>query len=270
MVPQLFQVQVTRRTPEARPAPATMPAHAPGGVRPAFADQLSAARATFIPLTAADRLNGPSRAVVAAAARSATPVAAHETAPTGRSSDAIAAWLKTPRQRALAEDITRASEHVGVPSDVSLAVAVAESSLDPGAQASDGLSSGTFQVTGPTQTDIRRRIRDGEIARPPGNDDVALGVAHLAWLNDAFTRDTTLGGSLHTMPVRDAGERTRFAVAAYNAGEGRVARAQERAAELHRDPTRFENIRAFLPGITQRYVDRVMRYAGRDTTVRTA
>jgi hypothetical protein len=43
MVPQLFQVQVTRRTPEARPASATMPAHATGGDRSAFADQLSAA-----------------------------------------------------------------------------------------------------------------------------------------------------------------------------------------------------------------------------------
>ena len=43
MVPQLVQVQVTRRTPEARPASATMPAHAAGGDRSAFADQLSAA-----------------------------------------------------------------------------------------------------------------------------------------------------------------------------------------------------------------------------------
>lgn len=270
MVPHLMQVQVTRPTPGARPASATMPAHTPGGARPAFADQLSSARATFIPLTAADRLNGPSRAVAAAAARSARPIAAHDTAPAGGSREAIADWLTTPRQRALAADITRASEHVGVSSDVSLAVAVAESSLDPTAQASDGLSSGTFQVTGPTEADIRRRIRDGELARPPGSDDVALGVAHLSWLNEIFTRDTTLGGSLHTMPVRDAAERTRFAVAAYNAGEGRVARAQERAADLNRDPTRYENIRAFLPAITQRYVDRVMRYAGRDSTVRTA
>ena len=154
-------------------------------------------------------------------------------------------------------------------SDVSLAVAVAESSLDAGARSSDGLSSGTFQVTGPTATDIRRRIREGEIARPPGSDDVALGVAHLSWLHDIFGRDTTLAGSLRTTPVRDAGERTRFAVAAYNAGEGRVARAQERAVAQRRDPTRYENIRSFLPAITQRYVDRVMRYSGRDApTVR--
>lgn len=268
MVPHLMQVQLTRRAPDLRPAPATMPAHATGSPRAAFADQLAETRATFIPLTAADRLNGPSRAVAAAAARGAAPIAAHDTAPAGRSHESIAAWLTTPRQRALAADITRASEHAGVPSEVSLAVAVAESSLDSSAQASDGLSSGTFQVTGPTRSDIRRRIREGEIVRPPGNDDVALGVAHLSWLDDIFTRDTTLGGSLHTMPVRDAAERTRFAVAAYNAGEGRVARAQERAAALRRDPTRYENVRAFLPAITQRYVDRVMRYSGRDSTVR--
>jgi soluble lytic murein transglycosylase-like protein len=178
----------------------------------------------------------------------------------------ISAWLTTARQRALADAITEASDHAGVSSDVSLAVAVAESSLNAKAHSSDGLSSGTFQVTGPTATDIRRRIRDGEIDRPPGSDDVALGVAHLSWLHDIFGRDAALGGSLHTVPVDDASERTRFAVAAYNAGEGRVARAQERAADLHRDPTRYESIRAFLPATTQKYVDRVMRYSGRDTT----
>jgi soluble lytic murein transglycosylase-like protein len=262
LVPTVMQVQVTRRSPEVRtPQGTTSSAPAPTGLRAAFSTQLSALRATFFPLTAADR-------VTTSTARAATlrDPARTAAAPTMSAHDPISAWLTTPRQRALAGDITRAADHAGVSRDVSLAVAVAESSLDPKARSADGLSSGTFQVTRPTADDIRRRIRDGEIARPPGSDDVALGVAHLGWLQDIFSRDATLGGSLHTVPVRDASERTRFAVAAYNAGEGRVARAQERAADLNRDPTRYESIRAFLPAITQKYVDRVMRYSGRDTT----
>lgn len=257
LLPHLMQVQVTRRSLDVATSRASAPAPAAASLRSTFARQLDAARATFYPLTAADRITTTGRTI---AARSSS---ASSAAPTMSAHEPIAAWLTTPRQRALADAITRASDHAGVASDVSLAVAVAESSLDSGAQSADGLSSGTFQVTGPTATDIRRRIRDGEITRPPGSDDVALGVAHLRWLDDIFDRGETLAGSLRTVPVRDGAERTRFAVAAYNAGEGRVARAQVQAAAQHRDPTRYENIRAYLPSITQRYVDRVMRYSGR-------
>ncbi|MBY0274948.1 transglycosylase SLT domain-containing protein [Candidatus Binatia bacterium] len=265
LLPHLMQVQVTRRPAEVAGSRAGAPAPGAGSLRSTFASELGAVRSGFIPLTAADRVASTARSVGARSSGSPT------AAPMMSAHEPIAAWLTTPRQRALANAITRASDHAGVASDVSLAVAVAESSLDAAAQSTDGLSSGTFQVTGPTAADIRRRIRDGEIARPPGSDDVALGVAHLRWLDDIFDRGETLSGSLRTVPVRDGAERTRFAVAAYNAGEGRVARAQEQAAAQRRDPTRYENIRAFLPSITQRYVDRVMRYSGRATpTVRTA
>jgi len=236
------------------------PARRDAGSRSAFAGQLEGVQRALRPLSAADRLNGPSRALVSAGHVTAPAAARKPAVEAGPQS--ISPWLRTSRQRALADAITHAAQHVGVSSDVSLAVAVAESSLDPTARSSDGLSSGTFQVTGPTQRDIRRRIQEGELVRPPGSDDVALGIAHLGWLHELFGRDANLGGPLRTVPVADAGERTRFAVAAYNAGEGRVARAQERAAAQRRDPTRYENIRAFLPEITQRYVDRVMRYSG--------
>jgi len=182
----------------------------------------------------------------------------------------IGAWLGTARQRSLAGAITRASEHAGIEPGLSLAVAVAESSLDPSACSPDGLSSGTFQVTSATAADIRRRFATGRLDRPPGGDDVALGVAHLRYLDEIFADDAALGGSLRTVAVDDPGERARFAVAAYNAGEGRVASAQRRAAELRRDPRRYEHIRPFLPDSTRRYVDRVMRYSGHTTALRAA
>lgn len=260
MVPQVVQVTLLRRT-----AAALQPLRW-GSVRESFAAQLAAIR------------NGrgtPLRLAPGAGAWQAQGTARARTRPAPRDAAGapatIGAWLETPRQRALAAAITRASQQVGVAPELSLAVAVAESSLDPTARSADGLSSGTFQVTGATAADVRRRIAARELARPPGGDDVALGVAHLRYLDHIFARDAHLGGDLRTVPIENPHERSRFAVAAYNAGQGRVARAQEQAAALRRDPTRYESIRSFLPRITQQYVDRVMRYSGRATPdVRTA
>lgn len=251
MLPHVVHVNVLRRPRAAAPTLRMFRAQEP------FAMQLARARATR-----SDSAGRTSAARDVPSTRAASRMPSARAARSDDTRAGIGPWLTTPRQRALADAITRASDHAGVAPSLSLAVAVAESSLNPAARASDGLSSGTFQVTAPTATDIRRRFRSGELERPPGNDDVALGVAHLRYLDDIFSQPASLGGSLRTRPVDDDGERRRFAVAAYNAGEGRVARAQERAAALRRDPTRFENIRAFLPAITQRYVDRVMRYSG--------
>lgn len=278
MLPHVVQMHVLRRPAVAMPsaARATPSTSAPAN---ASASRARAARATFAAQLAALRRGFGS---TARAAQTATTSALRRAARTGQAATradtsshaldgttaAIDDWLRTPRQRALAEAITRASGHVGIEPSLSLAVAVAESSLNPSARSADGLSSGTFQVTAPTAADVRRRFATRELERPPGGDDIALGVAHLRWLDDLFARDATLGGALRTVPVDDPAERARFAVAAYNAGEGRVARAQQQAAQQRRDPTRYESIRPYLPAITQRYVDRVMRYSGRASQTR--
>jgi soluble lytic murein transglycosylase-like protein len=250
MLLPLLQINVMRRPPRVISAPRWQ------SVKEIFSAQLAALRASHAPT-----------AHPATRSASATPAATPLQRDRGRSGPAqVDAWLGTQRQRALASAIVRASERAGVAPDLSLAVAVAESSLDPSARSADGRSSGTFQVTAPTAAAVRDRFARRELVRPPGSDDVALGVAHLRYLHDLFDRQASLGGNVRTVAVGDPRERSRFAVAAYNAGEGRVARAQEQAAALRRDPTRFASIRAFLPRITQRYVDRVMRYSGRAPT----
>ena len=157
--------------------------------------------------------------------------------------------------------IRRAAATAGVEPALSVAVARAESSLDPSARSPDGLSVGTFQVTRATAAEMRRKIAAGTVARPPGTDDVALGVGYLGYLHDIFGRAATLARNLATVPVADETERRLFAVAAFNAGEGAVARAQAKAAAAGGDPTRFADVRQFLPRSTQGYVERVVAYA---------
>lgn len=163
-------------------------------------------------------------------------------------------------RKALLQAIETASAHAGIDPALSVAVARAESALDPTARSFDGKSVGTFQVTHTTAAEMRRKIARGDVVRPPGHDDVALGVGYLRYLHDLFAETRRLHGDLHTVGVSDAEERRRFAVAAYNAGEGRVAQAQARAAAAGRDPSRFADVKPFLPGITRAYVDRVDRY----------
>lgn len=182
--------------------------------------------------------------------------------PSGPRPAVLEPWLETPAKRALANDIEDASRSAEVDPHLAVAVAVAESSLDPTAESSDGLSRGTFQVTGATQAEIRRKLANGRLERPAGQDDVALGVAYLRYLDEIFQEPTRLGRGLETQPIARASERRRFTAAAFNAGEGRVATAQRRAEAAGGDPTRYADIRPHLPSITRTYVDRVMRYSG--------
>jgi soluble lytic murein transglycosylase-like protein len=180
-------------------------------------------------------------------------------APAAARVDGVPGLRGAARER-LADAIRTAADDAGVDPALSLAVARAESNLDPTARSSDGLSVGTFQVTHETKAEMKRKIAQGIVERPQGTDDVALGVGYLRYLHDLFDRDAPLTPGLHTVRVDDPAERRRFAVAAFNAGEGRVAQAQARVAAAGGDPTEYAAIRPLLPRITRGYVERVIGY----------
>jgi soluble lytic murein transglycosylase-like protein len=117
---------------------------------------------------------------------------------------------------------------------------------------------------------MRRKFAAGAVDRPSGTDDVAMGVAYLRYLHDLFGRATALGRGRTIVPIADQRERQRFVAAAYNAGEGAVARAQRRVAASGRNPTDYDNVRPYLPSITQAYVDRVGRFAVQERAQSTA
>jgi hypothetical protein len=87
-------------------------------------------------------------------------------------------------------------------------------------------------VTHTTKAEMQRKFAAGIVDRPPGTDDVALGVGYLDYLDRVFQKDTGLTARLSTDGIADAQERRRFVAAAFNAGEGRVAGAQVQARKL--------------------------------------
>ena len=162
---------------------------------------------------------------------------------------------------ALVARIHVAGRRFGVAPHLGEGIAWTESRFDPTARSSDGLSVGAFQLTRVTAAAMRRRLA-GVAEDLPLHDEVTLGIGYLRYLSGLFARPTILDeGGNATIAVGNCTERWRFAIAAYNAGEGRVAAGQRRAAAAGLDPTHFDNVRPYLPQITRRYVDSVLTFA---------
>ena len=165
-----------------------------------------------------------------------------------------------PKRAALLGRIREAACRFGIDPAIGQGVAWTESRFDSSARSPDGLSVGAFQLTAVTAAQMRSRLGSAN-AGLPLHDEVTLGVGYLRYLAGLFGKRTVLyRDGLTTVAVKNPVDCWRFAIAAYNAGEGRVAAAQHRAASIGRNPARFEDVRPLLPAITRRYVDNVISF----------
>lgn len=166
---------------------------------------------------------------------------------------------RTPTESFLEQLITAAGKKHGVDPALSIAVARAESSLKVNAVSKDGhASKGIFQLLDTTGQELMGRLDvkgDYEPFDPKLNTH--LGVGYLRRLHDLFSKESNLGFNLRTSPVNSASDLEKVAVAAFNAGEGNVARAQRIAKSLGKDPGSYNAIEPHLPASTRAYVSRV-------------
>lgn len=168
--------------------------------------------------------------------------------------------------------ITAAAGQFGVDPAISLAVARAESGvsaatdkevvLNPRAVSPDGSSSGLFQLTRATGKEQLQELAPRQTYNPfNASQNIRLGVSYLKDLSRMFSTDTTLRKGLSTTAGANAQEVQRLSIAAYNAGPGRVARAQALVRAQGGNPARYQDIAPHLPRETQVYVRRVEQYA---------
>ena len=153
------------------------------------------------------------------------------------------------------------SEKVGLDPALSMAVVKAESSFNTTAVSSDGhASKGLFQLLDTTGKFLLSKAGDTERSYDPFNPDLnmELGTSYLRYLHDIFRAPTDLPNKLRTHKAVDETSLEKLAVAAFNAGEGRVASAQNRSERAGRDPTHYDHVAPFLPRSTREYVTRVI------------
>ncbi len=148
----------------------------------------------------------------------------------------------------------------GIDPALSLAVVDTESNFDSKAVSRDGHDSkGLFQLLDNTAHQLLQRTGSSQAYdafNPETNVD--LGVGYLRYLHDLFSTNSTLPNNLVTQAAANSSALEKLAVAAFNAGEGRVASAQQRAAKDGKDPSQYEQIEAYLPDTTQEYVRKIM------------
>jgi len=126
--------------------------------------------------------------------------------------------------------IKQYAERYGLDWRLVLATMKQESGFSPTAVSHRG-AAGLMQIMPVTSEELSRIFKVEDISHP--NDNIRGGVYYLRKLYNLF-------------PGADEGDRIRLALAAYNAGIGRIYDAQELAAHLDQDPMAWESVRSTL------------------------
>lgn len=177
-----------------------------------------------------------------------------------RSNEQLARMRTQDRMTALQPMIENAGTSQGVDPALGMSIASIESAFNPLAVSRDGHNSkGVFQLLDETGLDMKKRLAVKEAYDPfNAEQNVKFGIAYLRYLHDIFSTSTPLSNNLVTVPAANSASLEKLAVAAFNAGEGRVAAAQKRATRAGYDPAEYLQVEGYLPESTQEYVRRVM------------
>lgn len=176
--------------------------------------------------------------------------------------DRLVELKKDDRVNAVGDMLAEVGYEHGVDPALGMAVVQAESSFNPNAVSSDGHNSkGLFQLLDSTGEELFGIAKiEGRYDPFSPRQNVELGVRYLRRLHDTFANPTALGEKTETFAAANISALEKLAVAAFNAGEGRVASAQQRAEAAGSNPSYYEDIARYLPESTQDYVERVFAF----------
>ena len=167
------------------------------------------------------------------------------------------------RVAAVSNLIGRANERHGtdLPVPLGLAVVSTESSFRAKSISRDVHSTkGLFQFLDSTGREILSRSDSSSDYSPLNPEqNVSLGVRYLTHLQDIFSRPTKLANGVETIPATTTLSNKKIALAAFNAGEGRLASAQARALRERLNPGNYDDVKLFIPASTRRYVESVLK-----------
>jgi len=110
--------------------------------------------------------------------------------------------------------------------------------------------SGYFQIQKATAEKYSKlKITKANDPRFDIDNSSIYAALYLVDLNKSFSRNTILTDSISTIAVSDIRERKLFGIAAYNAGEGTIARAQAATQKDGEDPTKWNVVKNYLKKI---------------------
>lgn len=107
-------------------------------------------------------------------------------------------------------------------------------------------AAGDFQLEKKTATRMGLTVSNKNDQRFDIDDASAAAAKYLKTIDHSFSKETTLTKNLKTIPISNASERAKFSIAAYNAGEGRIAKAQEMTKRAGGDPKKWDDVKKYL------------------------
>lgn len=182
-------------------------------------------------------------------------------------------WLKneTPHKR---EALENASRHFDKKDSLTVntleAIYGQESSFGKNRR-SRGISgaAGDFQLEKNTAKRMGLTVTPKNDERFDVDNASAAAAKYLKTQDAIFSKKTVLDKDLATSAVKNSSERKRFVIAAYNAGEGRIAKAQELANESGKNPAKWNDVKEYLESAGASpekvreiidYVDKIFEY----------
>jgi membrane-bound lytic murein transglycosylase MltF len=128
---------------------------------------------------------------------------------------------------------------------------------------------GHFQIEAVTAVEYGAKVSNQNDERFDIDSSSILAAKYIRSLNNIFSKKRPIIDTFSSIPIPDLNQRKFFVIAAYNAGEGRIVKAQAAAKEDGKNPQKWDDVKQYLvkAGATEQkaeeitdYVEKVTKY----------